>query len=690
MHYFPLGLGPMQESGNSLLRAMQNQSMIPLDLLVREAVQNSLDAALKPACSEVYVDFTIRPHSTGDVTKLFESGIDKQLLSRLFPDGGSLLEIRDKNTEGLTGPIRLEDVGVGNGRGNLLKLVYEIGKTRSEDTSGGSWGIGKTCYFRIGIGLVLYYSRIRLDNHFQERLVACLVEDESGENRLQRDSATGIAWWGDERGAPLTDSEKIAELLSKIGVEPYSGEDTGTVVIVPFLRNDLIPLPDEPVNEESDGPTLGAALPWWLRDYKSYIRMALERWFCARIDNPLFRRGPMLVASINGRRLLSENMQPVFQVLQALYNRVYTDLRREGGDFLDKQGVDPANIVNQCLDLKGVFSSGTSAGRVIAVRLSPEQLKITAPDNFPDPFASIFSPQDRTLQSRPMVAFMRGPGMVIRWDNSADTRSWGGGTLLTAGEQFMVGLFVPESDRELKPSFREKLRSVCQTLEAYLRSCEKADHHQWIDHAGHTVVSRIRAKAGQVIEKFNMPAAERPQGMSLRAARNLADRLLPAGFGQDGRIPPATPSKSEAGDENSLTGIGRRHLPSLEVTRVSYGENEIDICWKLHWGRGLDSRCITLGVDSESGGVISYKEWTKEKLGQFPMRIVGAVATGSLGNYSLNIDVNNVLLIVGPWQKDMDYATISGELKINLSAILIGSIRPVLQVTVCDGSEEQI
>ena len=36
--------GRMTESGSSLLRLIQNQSMPLLDLLVREAVQNSLDA----------------------------------------------------------------------------------------------------------------------------------------------------------------------------------------------------------------------------------------------------------------------------------------------------------------------------------------------------------------------------------------------------------------------------------------------------------------------------------------------------------------------------------------------------------------------------------------------------------------------------------------------------------------------
>lgn len=236
MKYFPLKLGPMQESGSALLRALQNESMVPLDLLVRESVQNSLDAALTSSGGTVSVDISIRRHETRALAELFKSGIDKEALFRLFPEGGQLLEIRDKGTEGLTGPKRLEDIGQAQTRGNLLKLVYEVGRSRSDEASGGSWGLGKTCYFRIGIGLVLYYSRIRSLDGFEERLVACLVENEVDDNRLQKESATGIAWWGDENGAPLTDSSKIGGLLHSIGVEPYSAEDTGTAIIIPFLR----------------------------------------------------------------------------------------------------------------------------------------------------------------------------------------------------------------------------------------------------------------------------------------------------------------------------------------------------------------------------------------------------------------------------------------------------------------------
>ena len=50
--------GRMTESGSSLLRLIQNQDIPLLDLLVRESVQNSLDAASSVA-EDVRVDMTV-------------------------------------------------------------------------------------------------------------------------------------------------------------------------------------------------------------------------------------------------------------------------------------------------------------------------------------------------------------------------------------------------------------------------------------------------------------------------------------------------------------------------------------------------------------------------------------------------------------------------------------------------------
>lgn len=158
MKYYALPLRPMQESGAFLLRALQNEETPLLDLLVRESIQNALDAGRSGNQGlPVTVNFHIREHSVDAVASTFSEGLDLQKLRARYARTPKLLEIRDSGTEGLTGPMTFDDVEANGQHGNFLKLVFEIGRTRSDDGAGGSWGLGKTCYFRMGAGLVIYY-----------------------------------------------------------------------------------------------------------------------------------------------------------------------------------------------------------------------------------------------------------------------------------------------------------------------------------------------------------------------------------------------------------------------------------------------------------------------------------------------------------------------------------------------------
>lgn len=165
----------MSESGSSLLRLIQNTSTSRLDLLIRESLQNSLDAA-DGESNYVGVNFKVGEFDATTLNSFFE-GIKDKLNARYFGNY-KYISIRDYNTSGLTGPIHFSEVQ-NNNFGNLLKLVYEISKAQENQGSGGSWGLGKTVYFRLGIGLVIYYSRIINESgQYESRLAAALVEDE--------------------------------------------------------------------------------------------------------------------------------------------------------------------------------------------------------------------------------------------------------------------------------------------------------------------------------------------------------------------------------------------------------------------------------------------------------------------------------------------------------------------------------
>src|SRR5690606_7699366 len=129
-------------------------------------------------------------------------GIKDALNKKFDNSNAKALYISDSNTVGLTGPLHIDEV-VDNDYGNLQKLVYEISIPQNKEGAGGSWGLGKTIYFRFGIGLVFYYSRIKkMDGEYEHRLAATMVENEEGEYTyipsVDNKPKRGIAWWGEE------------------------------------------------------------------------------------------------------------------------------------------------------------------------------------------------------------------------------------------------------------------------------------------------------------------------------------------------------------------------------------------------------------------------------------------------------------------------------------------------------------
>jgi len=636
MKYFTPPMGPMQESGAALLRSMQNVAMVPLDLLVREAVQNSLDAALGKAGDDVHVDFTIRRHATEPVAALLGEHISGGVLRQRFPKGARMLEIRDSHTEGLSGPTSMDVLRRGENHGNLIKLVYEVGRTRSDEGAGGSWGLGKTCYFRMGIGLVVYYSRTLAKDGPEERLVACMVEDEHGTGRLQQDAPTGIGWWGEQgpRGGPaaITDGAAIRRILTALEVRPFGRGETGTAVIVPFLRSDLVTLPAADDDADSGSGGLPA---WWFENDERYIEVALQRWFCVRLDNPMFRTGPSLQASVNGRKIARDRMLPVFQVTQSLYNRIG---RRERmpGDYLGKKRVPHENVLCEPVALNNVYEAPGCAGHLAAVQLTARQLGIGAPDNNPDPYLCLYGRPEKSPPFRPLVTFMRSPGMSIRWDDSTSGRGWARGLKGAADGKYLVALFVPAPGQRLTAALREKLGQPEATVESYLRSCERSDHHQWADLSGYSIAERIRGGVARRLHVHVVPPVQGAgEGISIGLARRLAGLLLPQrGLGLDGRHGRASPrAKGSTGKHpapgrkpgaggGTGRGAGRGSRFAFEVTGQQYGRDRITVNWVLDWGTGDGAREISLSVDSERGPV-SQQLWHDSGLGTFPFLLDG-------------------------------------------------------------------
>lgn len=677
MKYYSLPLQPMQESGAFLLRALQNEETPLLDLLVRESVQNALDAGRTGnQALPVSVDFHIREHSLDAIASIFSEGINLQMLGKRYPLTPKLLEIRDSNTEGLTGPMTFDSVDANGQHGNFLKLVFEIGRTRADDGAGGSWGLGKTCYFRMGAGLVVYYSRIKTSEGYEERLVASLVEDESRVDRLQLVTQTGIAWWGAHDSLrAITAPEHIHEILIALGATPFTGKTTGTAIIIPLLKENLLPVFDKE----------NGLQPWWYNSYEDYVNVAIQRWFSARLDNPFFAKGRYLSAKVNGKEIASADMLPIFRVSQCLYDRAVGEAPEEE-DFLTERGVKSNDVLCKAIQLRAEFVGSGQAGWLLAVAMTPHQLQMGAPDNSLSPETCIFSRADSGVPHRPIVTFMRSPGMNICWDDGIDSRSWSGGFAGFADGRYVVALFLPDSEQELLPSEARGLRSTIQNLEGYLRSCERADHAAWVDVNGGRVVEKIRGQCGRALKEFGVPSQPsvtvKP---SMRMSRKLAELVLPSrGFGGDGRFGKAT---SRAPIGRGSTG---RKVPSpeLEILEVRHTTSSIVMKWCLRWGETQPSspREIIVTVDSEAGQITS-DAWSSNGLGAFPFRLEALLISGTAplvksmetsdgSGVSLTVDAASVL----------PGLTLEGELHVRMIDSGGKLLRPVIGVQLLDGN----
>ena len=105
-------------------------------------------------------------------------------------------------------------------------------------------------------------------------------------------------------------------------------------------------------------------------------------------------------------------MMPVFQVIQALYNR--TDARQNNlDDILSEYGLDCGM---EPISLHMVFKHGKEAGQVAFVVLSKRQLKMAPPHNNASPIIHLGKAQSDPDSNPPIMAYTRKPGMIVSYE----------------------------------------------------------------------------------------------------------------------------------------------------------------------------------------------------------------------------------------------------------------------------------
>lgn len=542
----------MSSDGAQVLRVMQNDNTPLIDLVVRESIQNSLDASLPN--KDVFVNYSIKEFQN----RLFLENLEGVHIRD--NDIHKSLIISDHNTEGLTGSFSYQD----ENRGNILKLAYNIGKPQEKEGSGGSWGYGKTIYFRIGNGLVIYYSRIKKENGqgYEERLVASLVEDNRGkkETFLNYDDnrQTGIVWWGEldknDESIPTIDENKISKIMASLNVERFSGEETGTKIIIPYINVEQ--LFDQAISYTiSNGQEENGVNESIFIDFYDYLKNSIQRWYAPRLNNPYYQHGNKnnLKVSINSNLIEERDQDKIYKLIRSMYNYAVT---REDADF-KKLNINSELILEDIRINKPSerdYIKDNKIGTFVYGKFNFADLNL-------DPNNDIYSRynaynyllynNDFEDENVPIIIYTRQPGMIINYRNQGD---WSlNNTIKTPKDEYIFGFFVLNSD----PNAQILVQNGPITYEEYFRESENADHFSWKDnsillengkHHSFGFIRRITNNIkSKVRTKFSANTNKKRTNVSEYLGSFLGKQIMPpTGYGESARnIISKTPNTKE-------------------------------------------------------------------------------------------------------------------------------------------------
>ena len=451
---------PMSMSGSSVLSSIQNNSMSTIDLMIRESLQNSLDAGIDNIgiYRSVDVNYTIGKFTKTNLTNELE-GISVDLKNKIKETECSFISIEDKNTVGLNGKIKYSDAK--EKYGNFRKLVYEIAKPQTKEDAGGSWGYGKTVYFRVGIGLVVFYTRFKENGEYIERLACTYIEDETKYNSLLHNikrNDRGIAWFGDEQNGspyPIENHDYISNFLKIFDLRCYAGRETGTKIIIPFINK------KELLNDINYKKEYWNNNCFWKDNFEETLDNSILQWYAPRINNKNYKEmfdKPFLKVYINNQKIkFNDDENYFFKVISELYNLA----------LLNNYNISYNPDINHILDydVKTVKYSklkGQNSGSIAFCKIPIKSFELS-------PYTYIGIENNTSNGNRPIIGFCRKPGMIVDYQIS---NKWADKIPNTPEDEILIGIFVLNSNAIFKDYFK---------LELYIRKSEMADHNAWDD-----------------------------------------------------------------------------------------------------------------------------------------------------------------------------------------------------------------
>jgi hypothetical protein len=461
----------------------------PEELLVREAIQNSVDAATEDHPGPVRVIFRLNQFVEDDKNQLLQHLALEPFVERLQAFGDQLtpgnviekrndpsapvhlLYIEDYNTKGLGGGIR------DRVNGHFFRLLFLFGegsKADNDDGSGGSFGFGKGVYaHNSNVRMIFVFSvfeATEATNHNWARLLGCAYLPG---HSFDDETWTGRAWFGVPTAArdaqapyPIVDDEAVA-FAERLGFAPRNRDEFGTSILI--------------VGCDSQEGVITA----------EKLRRAAETWWWPRlIDGDL-------TMEIVEHGVRTPGVDPAGRLDLQPFIRCRNAIRRGHGDddvklrqFNRKHGLD--------------------LGELALTAIGPDHSSCEALNRDVD------ASDDRqgTAPVHKSVAYIRKPGMVVTY------RTWSISSTMSA-----VGTFEADS-----------------AVDRHLKLSEPKEHDRWDPHSrrldrianGHAVVKAIeegiRKRVRDFLKELQPPAPPPKSGLAWLGKR-LGEMLAPQGKG---------------------------------------------------------------------------------------------------------------------------------------------------------------
>ena len=602
--------------GSVTLKSLQNDNVPELDLLVREAIQNSSDASLKEEGNSYAVNFVAGTFVPAEFN-LFMTDVEDKL-NDMFPEAkGTFLEIRDTKTSGLTGNMRKAEIKKDD-HGNFFKLIYDTGKRQTISTAGGNWGFGKSVYYRVGIGIVIFYSRIKMSAGYENRLIITLVEDEGKVDALGNDAtilntleplSAGKAWWGIRDGEdllPLTDDDEIQTVLDVFGIKPFKPNETGTSIVIPYINTKELLDGIIPEEAEIESGVRGHFTDVWASSISDYLRLSIQKWYAPKIHNrelPNFCSNKWLLVSVDNKPIRKQDMLPFFNLVQELY----TSALAKTYSYDYKSGIFP-QIEVLPVNMQSYFDKGMTVGYVSIARISKSELNGT--QNLLSPYDYIGKFEADGGLNEPIMMYSRDPGMVIDY---AITGAWVKNlTPPDNPDDFIFAFFVPITDKTIKKDCSVQ-EYAGMKLGVYLRECEASDHMGWNDPAKMQIVQRIQKNAINAINRHIKASAEvNGDATASKLSNRLGKNLLPKiGYGKK----PGGKSGPGGGGGTKITNV------SFEFMSQTIKGNEVTMDFVLKLSHNKKEAALSMMIASEAGW-IDAETWATDIGTEFPVQFV--------------------------------------------------------------------